>query len=307
MVHLTSPLSRGLFHQAIMQSPGLPAARAKVTPLTEIADAETMAVGYARSVGVTEKGPAALKALRALPAETLVEGTSAPDEVTALSAGKPIIGVAGPIRDGTLILEAPETAFANRRQTMVPVMIGANDRDLGLGRATSKDELFALFGVDANQARKLYDPQGDESLDELRQQVLADKTMLEPARHLANEMARAGQPTWLYRFSYVAESQRAALRGTLHGYEIPYTFDIPDALVGDKVTTADKAMAGLASAYWVSFAKTGDPNGGGRPPWPRQEPAVDRVMTFTNGGVSARPDPLKNRLDLWQTVWRSGR
>jgi para-nitrobenzyl esterase len=307
MVHLTSPLSRGLFHQAIMQSPGLPAARAKVTPLTEIADAETMAVGYARSVGVTEKGSAALKALRALPAETLVEGTSAPEEVTALSAGKPIIGVAGPIRDGTLILEAPETALANRRQTMVPVMIGANDRDLGVGRATSKDELFALFGVDANQARKLYDPQGDESLDELRQQVLADKTMLEPARHLANEMARAGQPTWLYRFSYVAESQRATLRGTLHGYEIPYTFDIPDALVGDKVTIADKAMAALASAYWVSFAKTGDPNGGGRPPWPRHEAAVDRVMTFTDAGVSARPDPLKNRLDLWQTVWRSGR
>jgi para-nitrobenzyl esterase len=164
-----------------------------------------------------------------------------------------------------------------------------------------------LFGVDANQARKLYDPQGDESLDELRQQVLADKTMLEPARHLANEMARAGQPTWLYRFSYVAESQRATLRGTLHGYEIPYTFDIPDALVGDKVTIADKAMAALASAYWVSFAKTGDPNGGGRPPWPRHEAAVDRVMTFTNAGVSARPDPLKNRLDLWQTVWRSGR
>jgi para-nitrobenzyl esterase len=283
MVHLTSPLSRGLFQQAIMQSPGLPAARAKVTPLTE------------------------LKALRALPAETLVQGTSAPEEVTALAAGKPIIGVAGPIRDGTFLLEAPETAFANERQTMVPVMIGANDSDLGLGRAKSKDELFALFGADADQARKLYDPRGDEALDALKQQVFADKTMVEPARHLANEMARAGQPTWLYRFSYVAESQRATLKGTLHGYEIPYTFNIPDALVGDKVTAADKAMGELASAYWVSFAKTGDPNGGDRPPWPRHEPAVNRVTNFTNSGVSTGPDPLKNRLDLWQTVWRSGR
>jgi para-nitrobenzyl esterase len=307
MVHLTSPLSRGLFQQAIMQSPGLPAARAKVTPLTELADAESMAVDYARSVGVTGKGAAALKALRALPAETLVEGTSAPEEVTALAAGKPIIGVAGPIRDGTFLLEAPETAFANGRQTMVPVMIGANDRDLGLGRAKSKDELFALFGADADQARKFYDPQGDESFDELKQQVFADKTMVEPARYLANEMARAGQPTWLYRFSYVAESQRAILKGTLHGYEIPYTFNIPDALVGDKVTAADKAMGELASAYWISFAKTGDPNGGDRPPWPRHEPAVNRVTNFTNTGVSTAPDPLKNRLDLWQTVWRAGR
>jgi para-nitrobenzyl esterase len=307
MVHLTSPLSRGLFHQAIMQSPGLPAARAKVTPLTELADAETMAVAYARSVGVTERGPAALKALRALPPETLVEGTSAPEEVTALSAGKPIIGVAGPIRDGTFVLEAPEAAFAAGRQAMVPVMIGANAGDLGIGRAKSKDELFALFGADADQARKLYDPQGDEPLDALKQQVFADKTMIEPARHLANEMARAGQPTWLYRFSYVAESQRGTLKGTPHGFEIPYTFDIPGALVGDKVTAADRAMGELASAYWVSFAKTGDPNGGGRPPWPRHEPAVNRLMTFSNAGPSAGPDPLKGRLDLWQTMWRSGR
>jgi para-nitrobenzyl esterase len=307
MVHLTSPLSRGLFQQAIMQSPGIPTARAKVLPLTELTDAETMAVAYARSVGVREKGAAALNALRALPADKLLEGTSAPEVIAALSAGKPIIGVAGAIRDGTLVLEAPEVAFAAGRQTMVPVMVGANDRDLGIGRANNKDELFALFGADADQARKLYDPRGDETLDELKQQVFADKTLVEPARHLANEMARAGQPAWLYRFSYVAESQRATLKGTPHGFEIPYTFNIPDALVGDKVTAADRAMGELASAYWVSFAKTGDPNGGDRPPWPRHEPAVNRVINFTNTGASTGPDPLKNRLDLWQTVWRSGR
>jgi para-nitrobenzyl esterase len=66
--------------------------------------------------------------------------------------------------------------------------------------------------------------------------------MTEPARHLADLVARAGQPVWLYRFSYVSESQRAELKGTLHGFEIPYVFDMPAALVGDKVTGADKAM-----------------------------------------------------------------
>ena len=44
------------------------------------------------------------------------------------------------------------------------------------------------------------------------------------------------------------------------GFEIPYVFDIPAAHVADKVTDADKAMAALASAYWVSFGKTADPN-----------------------------------------------
>jgi para-nitrobenzyl esterase len=307
MIHLTSPMSRGLFRGAIMESPGVPTARAKVGRLAEIADAEMLAVNYARSVGITEEGNAALKALRALPAEKLAEGMSAPEEVAALSAEKPIIGFAGSMRDGKLVVEAPEAALASGHQTMVPVIIGANDRDLGIGIANDKDGLFAVFGATATEARKLYDPRGDQTLDELKQQVFADKAMPEPARHLADEMVRAGQPTWLYRFSYVADAHRGELKGATHAYEIPYVFNIPAVLVRDKVTTADKAMGDLISAYWVTFAKTGDPNGGGRFQWPRHDPAANRLINFTNAGAIVEPDPIKPRLDLWQKMWSSAR
>jgi len=74
LVHLTSPLSRGLFQRAILQSCGIPTPRAKVVGFTELPDAEKMAVDYTRSVGITADGPAALKALRALPVEKLLEG-----------------------------------------------------------------------------------------------------------------------------------------------------------------------------------------------------------------------------------------
>ena len=40
LVNLTSPLSRGLFQRAIMQSPGIPTPRTKVVGLTELAEAE---------------------------------------------------------------------------------------------------------------------------------------------------------------------------------------------------------------------------------------------------------------------------
>ena len=70
------------------------------------------------------------------------------------------------------------------------------------------------------------------------------------------------------------------------------------------MTDADKAMGKLASAYWVSFGKAGDPNGGDRPPWPRHDPGAAKVIDFTNAGVVVEPDPLKAaRLDLWQKVW----
>jgi para-nitrobenzyl esterase len=219
MVHLTSPLSRGLFQRAILQSPGIPTARAKVIGLSELADAEKTAIDYAHAQGITSDGPAALKALRALPAGKLTEGASAPEEIAALAQGRLISGFAGPIRDGRLVVEAPEAALAAGRQAMVPVMIGANDRDLAVGTAGSKDELFKAFGADSAEARKRYDPRGDQTSEELKQQVFADRTLVEPARHLADEIARAGQPVWLYRFAYVSQAQRAKNMGTLHGFE----------------------------------------------------------------------------------------
>src|SRR3954471_17644088 len=144
----------------MLQSPGLTTAWAKVIPLTELADAETMAVDYARSVGVTGEGLEALKALR------------------ALSAGTHVIGLAGAIRDGQLVVEAPEAALAAGRQAMVPV--GCQRPGPGIGTAGSKDELFALLGPHAEEARKLYDSKGHQTLDEVKQQVLAGQRWSSP-------------------------------------------------------------------------------------------------------------------------------
>ncbi len=306
LAHLVSPMSRGLFQRAILQSPGTPGARAKVIPSTDLAAAEKMAEDWARSAGVTGEGATALKQLRALPIAKLLEGTSGPETLAKLSAGATPPGMAMSIIDGRFLPEKPEAALAEGHVAMVPVIIGANDRDLPIGSAKSKDGLFALFGPDSAEARRLYDPRGDLAVEELKQQVFADRTLVEPARHFANEMTRAGQSAWLYRFGYVSESQRGKMMGCLHGMEIPFTLDIPAALVLEKVTGTDKIMADLASAYWVQFAKTGDPNGSGRPEWPRHDPAVDRIIHFTNSGIIVGPDPLKLRLDLWERVWSRG-
>ena len=305
LTHLTSPLSAGLFQRAILQSPGIPTPRAKVVGLTDLATARQMAVDYAKSLGIEGTDKKALRALRALPAQKLTEGTDAKAEVAALSAGKPIIGVAGSMMDGKLIIETAEAAIAAGRWARVPVVVGANNRDLPIGVANSKDELFAVFGSYADEARKLYDPDGGNSLDELKQQVFADRTMTEPARHLADLVARSGQPVWLYRFSYVAESLRSnpQWKGARHGFEIPYTFDLPAAIVKDKVTMNDQKMGEIASAYWVAFAKGGDPNGAGRPRWPNHHADVGAIINFTNSGVTVGPDPIQARLDLWQKVW----
>lgn len=306
LVLLTSPLSRGLFQRAIIQSAGEPSGRAGVLPSSNLQTAEKIAVSWGQSVGIRGKGAPALEQLRALPVEKLVQGTSDPETLAALAAGKTPPGMAMAIIDGRLLTETVESALSAGHFAQVPVVVGANDRDLGLGIAQSKEQLFANFGPDAAAARRLYDPLGGQRLDELKQQIFADKTSIEPARNIANLIARSGHPVYLYRFSYVNEIARAKVMGAVHGAEIPFTLDLPGAQVQGKATPTDKIMGDLVSSYWAQFGKTGDPNGEGRPTWPRYDPAVDRLIHFTNSGIIVGTDPLKPRLDLWERRWDRG-
>ena len=122
-------------------------------------------------------------------------------------------------------------------------MVGANDADLAASPAQTKDALFAQFGPLASQARKLYDPNDDVSFKDLTQAIAADETMVEPSRHLAELMTKAGQPVYFYRFSYVLEALREKTHGATHGAEVPFAFDTVSALMKDKASEADLAMA----------------------------------------------------------------
>ena len=57
---------------------------------------------------------------------------------------------------------------------MVPVMVGANDADMAVTPARTKDAVFTLFGPSAPQARTLYDPKGDATFKDLIQAITAD-------------------------------------------------------------------------------------------------------------------------------------
>ena len=84
--------------------------------------------------------------------------------------------------------------------------------------------------------------------------------------------------------------------GAGHASEIPYVFDTLGA-VDIEATAADRAMADTVSDYWVAFARSGDPNGAGRPAWPGFALDTGSLMNFTEGGPRPGPDPAKARLD----------
>jgi para-nitrobenzyl esterase len=298
---LVSPMSRGLFARAILQSPGTPGGRPSEIPSSTLEKAEQIAVDYAKLLGIEGTDESAARQLRRLSAQTLVAGASGEEVLAALGERTVVPGMAMSIIDGEFLPETVESALENGRWAQVPIMIGSNSRDLGLGADPTKEAVFAQLGSFADQAKSIYDPDDAVDLDELKVQVYMDMTMVEPAQHAADLVAAAGQPTWLYRFSYVPTVQRPKMPGTLHGMEIPFTLNAPAAIVGAaNVTDEDLAMGAAASAYWVNFAKAGDPNGSGLPEWPAHQAGSTQILNFTNDGVILMDDPRAATVGVWK-------
>ena len=257
---LMSPLARGLFAKAIIESGGGRGNIYPLRPLSGAADsAEAMGMRLARHLGVVGAGAAALAELRALPAAKLVDGLN-----LATREHDPNY-VGGPILDAKLYPAAPAAVYAAGGGARVPVIIGANTAEIG------PPNVPATVG--------------------------ADQWMVEPARAIARLLSGRGQRVYEYRFGYVATSRRNTVSGAPHASEIPFVFDTVAAHYGNETSRADEAMARVVHAYWVAFARTGRPDPPGEPAWPEYHESTDRLMSFTNRGPLPQADPWRRRLD----------
>jgi len=299
MTLMTSPMAKGLFHKAIIESGGgrtllmgrryLDKSNPDGPP-----SAESVGVAFAKANGIEGNDAAALAALRKLPANAVVAG------MNMMSMNNPTY--AGPMIDGKIVAESPEEAYAAGRGAKVPFMIGANSADIGFPRGRTMDELLAPFGVDKEKARAAYDPEGSGQVRVVGTKMAADQMMIEPARYAVRVLAALGQPAYEYRFSYVAESMRKQWPGAPHATEIPFVFDTVAARYEKDLAKADREIAQAANAYWVNFAKTGNPNGPGLPQWPAYSMKTDMLMDFSLAGPVAKADPWKERLDLTERL-----
>ncbi len=293
---LTSPLAAGLMHKAIIQSGGGRPGLLRGKKMGGGADsAESTGVEFARQKGITGADAAALAQLRALPADEVAKGLN-----LAIRDERTYVG--GPVEDGITMLGAPTHLYAAGKGARVPVMVGATNMDIGLLQASSFDELFAQFGDKAAHARRLLNPQNSTNLEQVTFKAGGDQAMSEPARQVARTLSARGQPTYYFRFSYVAESLRAQTPGALHATDIPFAFDTVAARYGKDLTAHDAALAKAMHEYWVTFARTGKPTAQGHPDWPAYNAKTDLIMDFTASGPVAIADPWRERLDLAAAV-----
>jgi para-nitrobenzyl esterase len=297
---LTSPLSRGLFHKAIIQSgggrDGVLTGRTMQKDLPNELSAESIGVNFAKRHNIDGTDAAALAKLRALSIADIVDG----GQETAGPNGPQTYG--GPIMDGRLTAETPQRAYESKKQMRVPLMIGANSADfVGFISADSKEALFAQFGEAKPQAMQAYDPDGTTELSKLLVMAGTDRVQTEPARFTASAFVANGAPAFIYRFSYVPKSvQDRWQNGVPHGAEIPFVFDTLADRNGVTWSAQDREVARAVNAYWSNFARTGNPNGSGLPTWPAHDASKNEILEFDaqSGKALAVVDPWKARLDV---------
>jgi para-nitrobenzyl esterase len=295
---MASPIAAGLFQRAIMQSgvcvdsvyPGVHQAEANGELL-------------AKDLGI-KTGPGTLAALRALPADQLLQ-TAAKDDRIDLE----------PVVDGWFFPEQPATAFASGKQTKIPVIVGSNNNEISIfasplvGGKSNRPKtvgdyrqwLHREFDSLADKVFAQYPANSDKDVPGAFRAMDTDFDFGFGARLLAIEMARLHQPAYLYHFTYVGAGEFASL-GAFHGEESMF--------LSRKYWTTwihrpyDETLSNAIIGYWVQFAKTGNPNQPALSAWPAFEPNTDLCQELGQR-IGAQSVPRAHRFEVFQQFLNS--
>ena len=289
---MISPKGRGLFDKAISES-GF--GRFDAPPIAAMSQAGAT---YMTGLGVAGDGADAAARMRALPAKDVLKAGGG---LEAADAPRPMI-------DGEIVRERTDDAFAKGHQLKVPYILGGNSFEASLFArqvlAAPELQLASVKGATRDQVVQAF---GDGSAQVAAFNVMTATLISEPDRDLARLDAKAGVPVWRYFFAYVQEAQRGPnMPGAGHGSELSYVFEtLPRAPIPFNGRTlpaaspSDVAVSQAMHAYWVAFAKTGDPGAAGGVAWPRFDTASDPVLQFgADGRLTVQHDLQKARLDL---------
>jgi para-nitrobenzyl esterase len=290
--HLASPTASGLFRGAIAESGSYAEFQDYFSNVITLAQGETTGstsvpsgAAIADSVGCTNQ---TASCLRAVPAATMVAQEPFP---------------LYPFVDGTLLTQTIAAAFASGQFNQVPVIAGTNHDEYRLFVATGYDlvgnpiltsteydtAVNALWGTTlAPSVLALYPfssyPFGGEALGASG----TDGVFSCPARNVDQALSQL-VPIYAYEFNDEnAPPPQSAFGGLLtfplgayHSAELQYLFPGIDVFgLQVSLSPEQKKLSQAMVSYWTQFAKTGNPNSLGEPPWSPYSTSTDEFQSL---------------------------
>jgi para-nitrobenzyl esterase len=308
-----SPLARGLFHQAIVESGAYLSPKADA--MRSLRAAEQTGADFARTVGAVD-----LAALRLKSADEIMKAVTRMSDFFAFQPGI----------DGRVLNEAVYSTYDRGRQARIPLLIGSNTAEGAFlmpdQRPTAQEfeaRLEQRFGAHASQVRELYPTDTPAALIKSEVAFSGDLEFDYPMWKLATMQRAAGLPVYYYLFGRTVPAAPGQLYkgiplteiGALHGAEVAYVFGTLDKVPPVPASAdgrrrwqqTDRELSASMLGYWANFVKTGDPNGPGLPAWPRYEAkAHDPLMQFDER-PEARPDGRTARMNVLDAVFQPDR
>jgi para-nitrobenzyl esterase len=278
---MVSPAARGLFVRGISQS-GL--GREQTLPL---ADAERAGAEFAAKTGLKDAKLADLRKLT--PEQILAAG-----DINLFGGGAAML-------DGKILTVGPLEGFRAGRQARVPFIIGWNSLEFPAPAAALATQPAGSV-LDAAALARIKAAYPDAAAYE--QHLVSDVIFTEPAYALAKLHAARGNPTFVYQMSVLPKALADKLKGTPHALDRDYVFH---NLIGPVFGSNDAVQARVISGHWANFAKTGNPNGGGRASWPLFVSQTGMIVDFTNDGPNLADVPRRAGLDALAATYRTAK
>lgn len=299
---LAMPSAEGLFGRAILQSGG---AHHSISVET----ARKVTGNLATSLGIEPTAAA----FAAVPIEQLLlEQAKVANEMLLKPDpnrwGEAVLNgmLFEPIVDGETLPGRPIERIRAGASRNVQVMTGNTSEEwrfftvpLGLLDVLREEQAMAYvgrYGVDPKDAMSVYRANRPAaSPGELYAAAVTDWFFRIPAVRLAETVAEAGRPTFLYEFTWRSPMYGGKL-GACHALEIGFVFDnlaVSGPMAGEN---PPQPLADAMHKAWVAFARTGDPG------WPAYSDKQRLVMRYNETGGAVVPDPASDERRFWDGI-----